>query len=149
MVDQIVSGGGLGPGTPDAPPAPEVQAIQAAQAVPAAADVETEAPPSDDTTVPAAVEVEDEEEDEAISFDDPYIDTPLCTTCDECTGINKKMFAYNENKQAFIKDPSAGTYAELVRAAEKCPVHIIHPGKPKNPDEPDLDKLLERAASFN
>ena len=59
------------------------------------------------------------------------------------------MFGYDANKQAFIKDPSAGAFADLVRAAELCPVSIIHPGKPRNPDEPGLDALLERAKRFN
>ena len=36
--------------------------------------------------------------------DEPYIETPRCTTCNECTQINDRMFAYNENKQAYIKD---------------------------------------------
>lgn len=36
-------------------------------------------------------------------------------------------------QQAFhIADPSAGTYAQLVEAAENCQVSIIHPGKPRN-----------------
>ena len=46
------------------------------------------------------------------------------------------MFAYNDNKQAYIANPDAGTYAQLVEAAESCQVSIIHPGKPRNPDEP-------------
>ena len=58
------------------------------------------------------------------------------------------MFAYNENQQAFIADPDAGTYAQLVEAAESCQVAIIHPGKPRNPDEPGLDGLLARAEPF-
>jgi hypothetical protein len=58
------------------------------------------------------------------------------------------MFAYNDNKQAFIKDISAGTYRDLVEAAESCQVAIIHPGKPRNPNEPGLDELLERAKPF-
>jgi hypothetical protein len=36
----------------------------------------------------------------------------------------------------------------MVEAAEACQVAIIHPGKPKNPDEPGLDELLERAKPF-
>jgi pyruvate-ferredoxin/flavodoxin oxidoreductase len=59
------------------------------------------------------------------------------------------MFAYNDNKQALIKDATAGTFRDLVTAAEKCPVHIIHPGKPGNPDEQGLDDLVQRAAKFN
>ena len=66
------------------------------------------------------------------SSDEPYVETPRCTTCNECTQINDKMFAYNENKQAYIKDPDAGTFAQLVEAAESCQVSIIHPGKPRN-----------------
>ena len=80
--------------------------------------------------------------------DDPYIETPRCTSCNECTNLNNKMFGYNENQQAFIKDPAAGTFAELVEAAENCQVAIIHPGKPRNPKEPGLEALLERARPF-
>ena len=36
----------------------------------------------------------------------------------------------------------------LVQAAEACQVAIIHPGKPKNPNEPGLEELLERAKPF-
>ena len=43
---------------------------------------------------------------------------------------------------------SAGTYRQLVEAAESCQVAIIHPGKPRNPNEPGLDELLERAKPF-
>jgi hypothetical protein len=80
--------------------------------------------------------------------DDPYIETPRCTSCNECTQINDKMFAYDANKQAFIANPDAGTYRQLVEAAENCQVSIIHPGKPRNPNEPGLDELKARAESF-
>jgi hypothetical protein len=82
------------------------------------------------------------------SSDDPYIETPRCTTCNECMNINNKMFAYNENKQAYIANPDAGTFAQLVEAAESCQVAIIHPGKPRNPNEPGLEELLQRADPF-
>jgi hypothetical protein len=59
------------------------------------------------------------------------------------------MFAYNENKQAYIADASAGTFRELVEAAEGCQVSIIHPGKPRDPNEPGLEDLVRRAAEFN
>ncbi len=58
------------------------------------------------------------------------------------------MFMYNENKQAYIKDLEAGTYREMVEAAEVCKLAIIHPGKPWNPDELNLDELIERAQPF-
>ncbi len=92
---------------------------------------------------------EEEEKEEVAEIVEPYIDTPLCTTCNECTNLNSRMFAYNENKQAYIKDAKAGTFKELVKAAEKCPARIIHPGKPKNPNEPGLEKLIKRAEPFN
>jgi len=88
------------------------------------------------------------DDDDAMALE-AYIDSSRCTSCDECTNINKKMFAYNADKQAFIKDVSAGTYKQLVTAAERCPVAIIHPGSPLNPKEKDLDKWLARAAKFN
>jgi hypothetical protein len=80
--------------------------------------------------------------------DDPWIETPRCSTCNECTTLNDRMFAYNDNKQAYIKDADAGTFRELVEAAEACQVAVIHPGKPRNPNEPGLEELLERAQPF-
>jgi pyruvate-ferredoxin/flavodoxin oxidoreductase len=79
---------------------------------------------------------------------DPYIDSERCTTCNECINLNKKLFAYNADKQAYVKDASAGTFAQLVMAAEKCPVSAIHPGTPLNPKEKDLEKWLKRAQAF-
>jgi pyruvate-ferredoxin/flavodoxin oxidoreductase len=80
---------------------------------------------------------------------EPSIDSARCTTCNECTNLNSRLFAYNAEKQAFIKDPRAGTFAQLVQAAEKCPVAAIHPGTPLNPKERDLAKWIERAKPFN
>jgi hypothetical protein len=88
------------------------------------------------------------EPEEKKSPDDAYIETARCTTCNECTQINDKMFAYNDNKQAYIANPDAGTYAQMVAAAESCQVAIIHPGKPRNPAEPGLPELLKRAETF-
>ncbi|MEW6690290.1 MAG: hypothetical protein AB1452_14505, partial [Pseudomonadota bacterium] len=79
---------------------------------------------------------------------DPFIETERCSSCNECTNLNNVMFAYNENKQAFIANPDGGTFRELVEAAEACQVAIIHPGKPRNPKEPGLEELVERAAPF-
>ena len=88
------------------------------------------------------------ERDESLAME-PYIDGALCTACNECTNLNKRLFAYNAKKQAYIKDPRAGTFKELVQAAEKCPVKIIHPGTPLNPKEKDLAKWIQRAQPFN
>jgi ferredoxin len=80
--------------------------------------------------------------------DEAYIETPRCASCNECIQLNDKMFAYDDNKQAYIKDLNAGTYAQLVEAAENCQVAIIHPGKPRNATEPGLDELVKRAEAF-
>jgi pyruvate-ferredoxin/flavodoxin oxidoreductase len=104
--------------------------------------------PAPQPAAAAAPEPEAEEADEAGGLE-PYIDSALCTTCNECTNINPKMFAYDANKQAYVKDPRAGTFQELVRAAERCSARIIHPGTPLDPDEPDLDKWLKRAEPFH
>ncbi|MBM3554081.1 MAG: ferredoxin [Alphaproteobacteria bacterium] len=112
---------------------------QTADAPKIAAAAEAKAPAS--SPAPAIAEPER-------SSDEAYIETPRCTTCNECTQINAKMFAYNENKQAYIVNSDAGTYRQLVEAAESCQVAIIHPGKPRDPDEPGIDELLKRAAAF-
>lgn len=113
--------------------------------------------PSADVTVdavdeeaPAAPEpVAEEAAADADGFEEPWIETALCTSCNDCTIINPKLFVYDGNKQAHIGDPDAGTFAELVAAAEKCPARCIHPGKPRNPNEPNLEELVSRAAPFN
>ncbi|MDX1581984.1 MAG: 2-oxoacid:acceptor oxidoreductase family protein [Thermoanaerobaculia bacterium] len=96
---------------------------------------------------PATVDEEEEDDDELTM--DPYIETARCTSCNECTNLNNKMFAYDENKQAYIKDPKAGTFQQLVKAAELCPAELIHPGTPLNPKEKDLEKWIKRAERFN
>lgn len=80
---------------------------------------------------------------------EPYIDTLRCTSCDDCLKINPKLFVYNDDQQAYIADPKAGTFKQLVVAAEGCPAECIHPGDPLNPKEKDLDKLIKRAEPFN
>ena len=84
----------------------------------------------------------------ARSRDEAWIDTPRCPSCNECQLINDRMFGYDERKQAFIKDLTAGTYRQLVEAAESCQVAIIHPGKPRDPNEAGLEQLLARAEPF-
>jgi pyruvate-ferredoxin/flavodoxin oxidoreductase len=78
----------------------------------------------------------------------PWIDSAECTACDECIKINPKIFAYNEKKQAYIKDPKGGPYKDLVRAAEKCTAQVIHPGIPADRSEKDIEKLIKRAQKF-
>jgi len=123
-----------------ATPMTEHMAPLLAQATPATTAAEAAPAPK-----PAAAE---EDEEPAVSLDEPYIDTPLCTSCNDCMKTNAQIFGYDANKQAIIKDARGGPYKDLVRAAEICPVKIIHPGKPKDPNEPGLDDLLKRAAKF-
>ena len=96
------------------------------------------------TEAPGAASVPEPER----SPDEAYIESARCSTCNECTQINNKMFAYDRNQQAYIADVNAGTYAQLVEAAESCQVSVIHPGKPRNPNEPGLPELLKRAELF-
>jgi hypothetical protein len=103
-----------------------------------------EKPAPTPTPAPAAPEVEKAPP----ASDAAYIETPRCTTCEECVKINSRMFVYDANKQAYIADPRGGSYRELVEAAESCQVSIIHPGKPLDPSEPGLAELAERAKPF-
>ena len=81
-------------------------------------------------------------------YEPVWIETPECDACDECTKINPKIFAYNDNKQAVVINPQGGSFKDIVRAAEKCSVSCIHPGTPFNPNEKDLDKLVKRAEKY-
>ncbi len=109
----------------------------------------TEPKPEKPEEIEEAEQQEEIEETESETFEDAWIDSSLCTSCNDCTKINALMFLYDENKQAYIGDINSGTYAQLVEAAELCPAHCIHPGKPTNPDEPGLDELIKRAEPFN
>ncbi len=77
-----------------------------------------------------------------------WIETPDCTTCDECVDIAPSIFQYNEEKKAIVIDPTKGTFEDIVRSAEKCTAIIIHPGTPWNLDEPNLEQLIKRAEKF-
>jgi pyruvate-ferredoxin/flavodoxin oxidoreductase len=85
----------------------------------------------------------------AADYEAVFIDTPECTACDECMNINPKIFAYNDQKKAVIINPKAGSFLDIVKAAEKCTAGIIHPGTPWNGGEANIDKLKARAAKFN
>ncbi|HET9580697.1 MAG TPA: hypothetical protein VFP44_22915 [Usitatibacter sp.] len=119
-------------GLPLAAPAPAVSAPPEAAPAP-----EAQAAPAPAVEAPKAA-----------ASDEAYIETPRCTTCEECMAINKQMFKYDGNKQAYIASLDAGTYRQLVEAAEACQVSIIHPGKPRNANEPGLEELVERARPF-
>ena len=80
--------------------------------------------------------------------EEAWIDTVLCTSCDECIRKSPGIFAYNADKQAFVKNPRGGSFRDLVIAAEACTAKIIHPGTPWNPAEPDLESSRTRARAF-
>ncbi len=79
----------------------------------------------------------------------PWIDTEDCSSCDECININSQIFAYNDDKKAYIKNPTGGPYADIVRAAEKCTTQVIHPGLPADRNAKDIDKWIKRGEKFN
>lgn len=110
---------------------------------------ESGAPETGEAETPPAAPAPPAEAEPSEPESGPWIETSRCTTCNECAQINNRLFAYNENMQAYIADPDAGTYRQIVEAAESCQVSIIHPGQPRNPDEPDLEDLTARAALFN
>jgi pyruvate-ferredoxin/flavodoxin oxidoreductase len=140
---EVTAAGGVSAMLPAAP-AIDLDAVSAPVTAAAPAPAAPVAAPAE---APAAEAVSDDEDDDLVM--EPYIETVRCTTCDECTNLNGKMFKYNENKQAYIADPNAGTFAELVQAAEKCTAEIIHPGTPLNKKEKDLEKWIKRAERFN
>ena len=86
--------------------------------------------------------------DAAGEFVAAWIDSIECTSCDECIDLNPKIFAYDDKKKAYVKDPKGGTFKDIVRAAEKCTAKIIHPGHPKDPTAKGVAKLIKRAKKF-
>jgi pyruvate-ferredoxin/flavodoxin oxidoreductase len=78
-----------------------------------------------------------------------WLDTDECTACDECMRINSSIFAYNEDKKAYLKDPEGGPYTDLVKAAEKCTAQVIHPGLPRDRSAADIDKWITRGSKYN
>lgn len=79
----------------------------------------------------------------------PWLDTSDCSSCDECIKINNNIFKYNDDKKAFISNPKAGSYQEIVKAAEKCTAQVIHPGLPADRTEKDIEKWIKRGEKFN
>ncbi|MGK5090699.1 ferredoxin [Deltaproteobacteria bacterium TL4] len=88
------------------------------------------------------------EKDEALVAE-AYIDSMLCTSCNDCFKINPQLFKYDSNNQAYIEDATMGTFADLVKAAAACPARCIHPGSPRSDDKTVTNELLEKAAQFN
>lgn len=96
---------------------------------------EVQAPP-----VETAAEVSD--------IEDPYIDSDLCTSCNECINLNSLLFRYNADKQAEIAAVESGTFAQLVLAASKCPARCIHPGTPRPGDTSATPEMIAQAEQY-
>ncbi|MCK5830536.1 MAG: 2-oxoacid:acceptor oxidoreductase family protein [Methylococcales bacterium] len=120
--------------TPETKPAPIVKEPKAEPKPEKKPKIEIESKKVSETAAPAHEPV--------------WIETPDCTTCDECVDIAPAIFQYNEEKKAIVIDPTKGTFEDIVRSAEKCTAVIIHPGTPWNPDEPNLEQLIKRAEKF-
>jgi ferredoxin len=125
----------LDPSSVSAAPAPKPAAQKAAQVI--------VTPKTGPDPVPEKKDIPAEISSEA------WVESFLCTSCNDCTDALPAVFKYNSEKQAIVHNPKGATYAKIVKAAEKCPAQCIHPGLPHNPDEPGLDKLLKRAEKFN
>ena len=80
--------------------------------------------------------------------DPPFVDTPRCTSCNECTQKFPTLFAYDENKQALFVGDDDALFAALVAAAEKCPAHCIYPGSPRPDDASVSPEVLARAQAL-
>jgi pyruvate-ferredoxin/flavodoxin oxidoreductase len=120
--------------------------VAAAPVAPSATAAATPAAPSTATAAatPAAPSTA-----AAGDYSAPWIDTINCTACDECIQINAKIFEYNAEKKAVIKNPEGGPYKDLVKAAERCTARVIHPGLPRNRSEKGIEKWIKRGEKFN
>ena len=59
------------------------------------------------------------------------------------------MFAYDDKKQAYIKDPKAGTFRELVHGGRALPrARSSTPGRRSTPRR-RTSKWIKRAERFN
>lgn len=106
------------------------------------ADARVEEKPEE---VAEIAEIQDKEDEVA---GEAWVESFRCTSCNDCTDQFPAIFAYNEEKQAYVKDASRGTFEQLVMAAESCPASCIHPGAPLNPGEANLEELIARASKY-
>lgn len=98
---------------------------------------------------PVPVQAQQQSQPSSSDYVPPLLESEHCTACDECIKINPGIFAYNADKKAYIKDATAGTYEQLVKAAEKCTAGVIHPGLPADRSSADIQKWIQRAEKFN
>ena len=117
--------------------------LGSAEAIPAAAaDTTPAVAPPAAAEKPALAAVPDD-------YMAPWIETEECTACDECIIINPDIFAYDDDKKAYIKSADAGPYRDLVKSAEKCTAEVIHPGLPRDRSAKDINKWIKRGQKFN
>lgn len=121
-------------------------------------DLNTIIPQSAETTIPAQAASKTEQEPELEQIDEntkpaiqanAWVESDECTSCNDCIDALPSVFKYNSDKLAFVHNPQGGTYAQIVKTAEKCPARCIHPGLPHDSSEPGLDKLIKRAEKYN
>ncbi|MDJ0836725.1 MAG: ferredoxin [Acidobacteriota bacterium] len=119
--------------------------LPAARPLPSPTSPEAAEEPAEEVEPKPSPQAEPEEENYS---EEPYINSAMCTSCDECTNLNSLMFKYNGDGQAYIADATRGTFEQLVSAAESCPAHIIHPGEPRPDDATATPEVLQRAAAL-
>ncbi len=73
---------------------------------------------------PEAVEVAEDE----LSFDEPWLDTAMCTTCDDCMGINKMMFVYNERQAGDHQGRQRRNLCRSCGGSRNLPCKVHPPG---------------------
>lgn len=91
----------------------------------------------------------EQEEVVSIPSEEAWVESDECTSCKDCVDALPEVFKYNGDKQAYVHNPKGGTFAQIVKLAEKCPARCIHPGIPQNESEPSLEKWIKRAEKYN
>ena len=109
----------------------------------------TEVKTEQTSTASVEAKVEVVEEEPAVVIEEAWVESDECTSCKDCIVAVPSVFKFDDNKQAFVYNPTGGTFAQIVAAAEKCPARCIHPGVPQNKNEASLDKWVKRAEKFN
>jgi ferredoxin len=130
----------------DGPPMTALAA--AAPAVVSEAPVAPAPPPAVEAPPVETSEAAPAEEEDELPAAEAWVDSALCTSCNDCMKINDRMFKYNDDKQAYLADVEAGNFEVLVKAAEACPANCIHPGSPRPGDTSATPELIERAAAY-
>ena len=70
----------------------------------------------------------------AASGEGVWVETPECTSCDECINIAPGVFAYNDEGKAYVVNPQGAPFKDIVKAAEKCSAGSLHPGSTLGPE---------------